>query len=106
MELDTSAFKIYDFRGQSGIFVLLMKTIDIRQKLHRYIETAQDKKVKAIYAMVEEEIQETNSYWNNPEFLAELKRRDEEYLTGKSKTYTLEEALKKARSAVKKVARK
>jgi hypothetical protein len=83
-----------------------MKTFDIRQKPHRYIETAQIKKVKAIYAMVEEEIQETNGYWKDPEFLAELKRRDEEYLAGKSKTYTLEEALKKARLAVKKIKKK
>jgi len=34
-----------------------MKTADIRQKLHHYLETAQDKKVKAIFAMVEDEIE-------------------------------------------------
>lgn len=45
-----------------------VKTVEIKQKLHHYIETAQDKKLKAIYAMVEDEIQETYDYWNDQEF--------------------------------------
>ena len=80
-----------------------MKTVEIREKLHHYIETAKDKKVKAIYAMVEDEIQETYDYWNDEKFLAELDRREEDFRLGKSKSYTLKEALKKARLAVKKV---
>ena len=63
-----------------------MNTTDIRQKLHHYIETAQDKKVKAIYAMVEDEIQETYDYWNDEEFLSELRRRQESYISGQAKT--------------------
>ena len=35
-----------------------MSTVAIRQRLHHYIETAKDKKVKAIFAMVEDEIEE------------------------------------------------
>lgn len=83
-----------------------MKTVDIREKLHHYIETAQPKKVKAIYAMVEDEIAETYDYWKDGEFLAELKQREEDFRLGKSKSYTLEETLKKVREAVKKVKRK
>ncbi|MFY8037971.1 MAG: hypothetical protein ACOVMQ_12420 [Cyclobacteriaceae bacterium] len=70
-----------------------MKTIDIRERLHHYIETAQTKKVKAVYAMVEDEIEEVQDYWNDPKFLSELNRRRENYLSGKSKVYSLEEAM-------------
>ena len=57
-----------------------MTTEDIRQKLHHYIETAQDKKVKTIFAMVEDEIEETYDYWNDEKFVAELQRRENAYL--------------------------
>ena len=67
-----------------------MNTSDIRQKLHHYIETAQDKKVKAIFAMVEDEIAETFDYWSDETFIAELQRRETDYLNGTAKTFTLE----------------
>lgn len=57
-----------------------MKTADIRHKLHHYIETAQDKKVKTIFAMVEDEIEETYDYRNDEKFVAELQRRENAYL--------------------------
>lgn len=81
----------------------MTSTIDIRQKLHHYIETAQNKKVKAIFAIVEDEIEETYDHWNDEAFVAELKRRETSYLKGTSKTYTLEQSFSKARQAVKKV---
>jgi hypothetical protein len=80
-----------------------MKTVEIREKLHHYIETAQDKKVKAIYAMVEDEIQETYDYWNDDEFLTELRRRQESYISGEAKTYTLQETMSDIKQAIKKV---
>lgn len=83
-----------------------MKTIDIRQKLHHYIETAQDKKVKAIFAMVEEEIEETSDHWKDEKFVAELERRETSYRNGTAKTLTLDQAVSKARLAVKKVKNK
>jgi hypothetical protein len=83
-----------------------MKTVEIREKLHHYIETAQDKKVKAIYAMVEDEIQETYDYWNDDEFLTELRRRQESYISGEAKTYTLQETMSDIKKAIKKVNKK
>ncbi|HEY6975263.1 MAG TPA: hypothetical protein VH396_03175 [Chitinophagaceae bacterium] len=80
-----------------------MKTEEIKQKLHRYIETANEKKLKAIYTMVEEEIEETSDLWNDEEFVAELERREKEYLKGTAKTYSLKEAEARARQAIKKV---
>jgi len=80
-----------------------MTTTAIRQKLHQYIETAQDKKVKAIFAMVEEEIAEASDHWKDEKFVAELERREAAYRNGTAKTFTIEQAVKKARTAVKKV---
>lgn len=81
------------FLSLTGLSLLSMKTIDIRERLHHYIETAQTKKVKAIYAMVEDELEEVHDYWNDPKFLSELNRRRENYLSGKAKVYSLEEAI-------------
>ena len=83
-----------------------MKTVDIRQRLHHYIETAQDKKVKAIYAIVGDEIEETYDRWNDAAFVAELERRETAYLNGKAKTFTLEQSLSRAKQAIKKIKRK
>lgn len=80
-----------------------MKTEKIKQRLHHYIETANEKKLKAIYTMVEEEIEETNDLWNDEEFVAELEKREKEHLNGTAKTYSLEKAEASARQAVKEV---
>jgi len=67
-----------------------MNTVDIRQKLHDYIEAAPRKKIKAIYTMVEDEIDETYDHWEDEEFVAKLLKEEEEYLNGTAKTYSLE----------------
>ena len=79
-----------------------MKTEDIRHKLHHYIEIAQDKKVKAIFAMVEDEIEETYDHWNDERFVAELQRRENAYLKGTSKTFTLPQSVNRAKQAIRK----
>jgi putative addiction module component (TIGR02574 family) len=55
-----------------------MTTAAIRQKLHNYLEVANDKKIKAIYTMVEEAIEESQEQYTD-EFKAELDRRHAEY---------------------------
>ncbi len=77
-----------------------MSTVAIRQKLHRYIETAQDKKVKAIFAMVEDEIEEDSVVWTD-KFLSELKKRASDFESGKVKGRTWEEVKKSARQRTK-----
>ena len=79
-----------------------MKTIELRKKLHHYIETAQEKKLKAIYMMVEEEIEETYDHWNDQNFVAELQRRENTYLNGTAKAFTLDESVANAKQAIKK----
>ena len=54
-----------------------MKTTEIRDRLHHFIDTAEDKKVKAMYTIFEETIEQEEDYTD--EFKAELDRRYEEY---------------------------
>lgn len=77
-----------------------MNTLSIRKKLHQYIETAQDKKVKAIYTMIENEIDESESQWPD-ELLEELNKRAEDFESDKVKGRTWEEVKKKARQTAK-----
>jgi uncharacterized protein YdcH (DUF465 family) len=78
-----------------------MKTFDIREKLHHYIDTAEEKKIKAIFAMVEEEIEETYPHWNDEAFIQELKEREDRYIKGATKSYTIDQTIKRAREAIK-----
>ncbi|HEV2830889.1 MAG TPA: hypothetical protein VGW31_02810 [Hanamia sp.] len=56
-----------------------MDTASIRQQLHGYLEVADDKKINAIYTMVEDEIKETMVEYT-PEFKEELDKRVDYYL--------------------------
>ena len=55
-----------------------MTTSTIRLKLQDYIQTVADKKVKAIYTMFENEIEETSNYWEDKSFVAEMKKRSKD----------------------------
>jgi putative addiction module component (TIGR02574 family) len=70
-----------------------MTTALIRQKLYEYIRVADEKKVKAIFTMVEDELQDYD--WSkDKEFLAELNKRTADYKSGKVKGIPWEEAKK------------
>lgn len=72
-----------------------MTTAAIREKLHEYINFADDKKVKAIYTMVEEEIIERLDLWEDQAFVKELDKRMADLESGKIKCSTLEEITSK-----------
>lgn len=77
-----------------------MTTTEIRKKLHGFIDAAQDKKVKAMYIMVEEEI-EGGSHWQEESFVDEMNKRTNELETEKVKGYTWQEVKTRAKKAVK-----
>ena len=58
-----------------------MKAINIREKLHKFIDTIEDKKAEANYTLFEDEIEE-NDWEYTDEFRAELDRRYEYYKSG------------------------
>jgi len=58
-----------------------MTTIAIRKKLANYMKVADDKKIKAMYALFEDEIEQQEMEYTN-EFKAELDRRYEYYKHG------------------------
>lgn len=79
-----------------------MTTEAIRHKLHNYIEMAEAKKVKAIYAILEGEINDDFSQWKDKEFIAELDRRTDEYKSGRVKGVAWEDVKNNILHPVKK----
>jgi hypothetical protein len=59
-----------------------MTTSAIRLKLQDYIQTVEDKKVKAIYTLFENEIEEASNHWQDENFVAEMKKRSKEIENG------------------------
>ena len=79
---------------------LVMTTHALRQKLHSYLEVADDKKIKAMYIMMEEDIEESAVEYTDA-FKKELDRRHAEYKSGKAKMITAAESKKKVRKLLK-----
>lgn len=72
---------------------MITSTIVLRDKLHQFIDTVDEKKVKAMYVMFEEEI-ETKTATQFELTAKEIEALDiqrKNYLAGKSKTYNWEE---------------
>ncbi|MEO8415638.1 MAG: hypothetical protein ABI472_18390 [Ginsengibacter sp.] len=60
---------------------IIMETINIRRKLHLFIDKIEDKKAAAIYTLFEDEI-EQDEWEYTEEFKAELDKRYEYYQSG------------------------
>jgi len=78
-----------------------MSTTEIRKKLVDYIREADDKKVKAIYTIVENEIQRDADIWTD-EFLQELHKRSADFESKKVRGYTWKEVKARAKEFAKK----
>jgi hypothetical protein len=68
-----------------------MTTKAIRDKLQDYIKTADDKKIKAIFTLVEGDMEEKYNWWEDEKFVAELDDRVKRYEEGTDKAFTFEE---------------
>ena len=80
-----------------------MKPLELKEKLHHFIEIAQEKKLKAIYSLVEDEIKSNYDNWDDAVFIAEISKREQAYLNNASKTFTVEQSVARAKKAVKKI---
>ena len=69
----------------------------IKQRLHEYIESADDAHIAAIYLLLENDMRTSVQY--DEETLSMLYRRVEDDLNGKSKSHTPEEVFAAIRSA-------
>jgi len=59
--------------------------------LYNYLKLADDKKVKAIYTILENDIIEQMEWWNDDSLLEDLEKEYAAWENGNSKAYTLEE---------------
>ena len=77
-----------------------MDTATIRQQLHNYLEIADDKKVKAIYTIIEKDIQGND--FEYPEGLKnELDKRYREYKNGTAEMIKSSESKKRIEKILK-----
>jgi len=74
-----------------------MTTASLRKKLKSFIETANDKKIKGLYLLVEEEI-EKSSYLLSEEQMALVEEERVLHIKGLSKSYFWPSAKKAIRS--------
>lgn len=75
-----------------------MRATQIRQQLHDFIELAEDKKLRAIYTLLEGDIKD--EFALTPEQKNELDRRYNDYINGTGETYTWEETASMARQTL------
>lgn len=69
-----------------------MTVAAIRQKLKMYVDDLDDKKAKALYAFLADDIEESNSFTLSEEHLKILDNEHALHLSGKTKSYSWEEA--------------
>ncbi len=71
-----------------------MTTTTIRKKLMTYIADADDKKVKGLYMLVEDEIARRKEFGLTDEHIGILEEEKEKHINGKTKSYNWGEAKK------------
>ena len=69
-----------------------MTTAALRKKLINFIADADDKKIKGMYLLLEEEIEKEEEFTLSDVHIAILDQEHENHITGKSKSYSWSEA--------------
>jgi hypothetical protein len=70
-----------------------MKASAIRNRLYDYIRVADDKKLKAIYTMLEGEIGDELSWWEDKNLLKSFDDDYKNWKSGKTKGYSVNEVV-------------
>jgi len=68
-----------------------MNSRSIRNKLYDYIRFASDKKLHAMYQLLEDEVVEMNEWWKDKQFAEELDSRYNALESGEDKGITLQQ---------------
>jgi hypothetical protein len=66
-----------------------MTVAAIRHKLYDFIRVADDKKLQAIYHLLENDIEKEYEWWNDKQFIGELDKRYDDVKTGTDKGVSL-----------------
>jgi len=69
-----------------------MNTLAIRQKLHDYINDADDEKAEAMFTIIEDGENGRYEWWKDADLMKELDRRYNDLKSGKDKGMSLDEA--------------
>ncbi len=72
-----------------------MESAVLRNKLHEYIDKADERKLSAIYVLIEEELEDGFIYDSGT--ISMLHERRNNHLNGAGKSYTAEESLEMIR---------
>jgi len=75
-----------------------MTTSVIRKKLHSFIADADDKKIKGMYLLFQDEMENNKTFNLSEEQKAFLDKEKQAHLEGKGKSYTWEESKKLIRT--------
>ena len=78
-----------------------MGIVEVKEEQHDYIEHADDKKLQAIYTLLEKEL-EGDTYLYDEETLDMLEERREEYISGKVIGLSPEESIEFIKNEIKK----
>ncbi|MBT2562404.1 hypothetical protein [Pedobacter sp. ISL-64] len=70
-----------------------MTSTAIRQRLITYLSDAEDNKIKAIYTLLEREIEDEQSFTLSEEHLEILDRERKLHINGKTKSYNKQDSL-------------
>jgi hypothetical protein len=65
--------------------------LTLRHKLYDFIRVADEKKLNAIYHLLEDEIEQTQEWWKNKAFISDLDHRYQSLENGTDKGYSLDE---------------
>ncbi len=76
-----------------------MRNVSIRKKVITYLADADEKKVKAVYTLLEKDIERKSEFKLPESKLKQLRLEKQKHLNGKTPSYTWEEVKERARSA-------
>ncbi len=76
-----------------------MVSTSVREKLYEYIEHAEEKKVQAIYTLIENEITDRKDLYDEAT-LASFRAINDDYFAGKIEAYPMEESLQRIREKI------